>query len=258
MHCRAAAEQGDRAVGVDGGEVAGHRPAHAVGIGREGGRGLGLVLVVAERDVAAAGEAADLRPGATGRRSSSSTFSSGLTVKRRAPPSALMPPGTHLRRAVAVHHLDVRDLGLDRLLHRRREHATAGAHAVEAGEVALTVGVGEGVGQRAGHGVADDGEAHAPLALDDVPDLVGVEAALGVEDHAGAGEEHVAHAPLGGAVHERRHDHARAGEVLGRAPLLPISSGAVEGAAGPTTRAAEKMSSWRHITPLGMPVVPPV
>ena len=36
-----------------------------------------------------------------------------------------------------------------------------------------------------------------------------------------------------------------------------ISSGEVRGPQA-DERAAEKMSSWRHITPLGMPVVPPV
>ena len=75
-------------------------------------------------------------------------------------------------------------------------------------------------GGRAAHGVADDGEAHAPLALDDVPYLVGVEAALGVEGHAGAGEEHVAHAPLRSTVHQRSDDEAGLVTNAARAVLI--------------------------------------
>ncbi len=44
-------------------------------------------------------------------------------------------------------------------------------------------------------------------------------------------------------------------------PMRPASSTAVAiGAAPqpPPPMAAKKMSSWRHMTPLGMPVVPPV
>ena len=57
---RPAAEQGDGAVGLDGGEVARHDPPHAVGVVQERGRGLALVLVVAEGDVAPLGEPPDL------------------------------------------------------------------------------------------------------------------------------------------------------------------------------------------------------
>ena len=55
---RAAAEQRDRAVVLDAGVVARHRPPHAVDH-RERRRGLLRVLVVPERDAAAAGELAD-------------------------------------------------------------------------------------------------------------------------------------------------------------------------------------------------------
>ena len=55
---RAPAEQGDRAVLLDGGEVAGDGVAGAVGAGDEGLGRLDLVLVVAERDVALAGDLA--------------------------------------------------------------------------------------------------------------------------------------------------------------------------------------------------------
>src|SRR5690606_8101592 len=57
---RAAAEQGDRAVFLEPGEVARHHVAAAIGPGDEGGCGLLRVLVVPDRDVAAAGQAADL------------------------------------------------------------------------------------------------------------------------------------------------------------------------------------------------------
>src|SRR5699024_11192130 len=57
---RAAAEHGDGAVGLDAGVVAGNGVALAV-IGAEGLGGLGLVLVVAERDVAGARDLADDR-----------------------------------------------------------------------------------------------------------------------------------------------------------------------------------------------------
>src|SRR3546814_7263641 len=50
---RVPAQQGDRAVRLRPGEVAGHGPAHAVRIGGEGGRGLRIVVPVAERHVAA-------------------------------------------------------------------------------------------------------------------------------------------------------------------------------------------------------------
>ena len=55
----AAAEQRHRAVGLDPGEVAGHRVPLAVHLG-EHRRGLDRVLVVAERHVPAPGEPADL------------------------------------------------------------------------------------------------------------------------------------------------------------------------------------------------------
>ena len=57
---RTAAEQRDAAVGLDRGVVAGDRPALAFDVGDERGRGLLGVAVVAERDVAAAREPADL------------------------------------------------------------------------------------------------------------------------------------------------------------------------------------------------------
>ena len=79
---RAAAEHGDRAVGLDRGHVAGHRPAHAVD-DRERGRRLLGVLVVAERMwPRRASRPTTPDPGATGRRSSSSTVVSSFTAKR--------------------------------------------------------------------------------------------------------------------------------------------------------------------------------
>ena len=80
MRDRAPAEQGDRAVGLDGGEVAGHDVAHAVDGDEDLGR-LDRVVVVADGDVA---ERAILpitpEPGSTGFRSSSKTTVSPRTV----------------------------------------------------------------------------------------------------------------------------------------------------------------------------------
>ncbi len=54
--------------------------------------------------------------------------------------------------------------------------------------------------------------------------------------------------------------HAGRQRVRPAAALSAISSGAAMArpAKSPPPKAPKKMSSWRHMTPFGMPVVPPV
>ena len=82
----------------------------------------------------------------------------------------------------------------------------------------------ERVGERAGHGVADERDGRHALALDEPPDLVGVEALARLKDELAAGEEANKAAPLSRAVNERggrQHVHREAlgervlGELLG-------------------------------------------
>ena len=75
-------------------------------------------------------------------------------------------------------------------------------------------------------------------------------------------EQAAERAPLRGAVHQRRdHDRGRLdGRVGGR---LSRQLGTRRSMRSPVTKSmpppsAQNTSSWRHITPLGMPVVPPV
>ena len=63
--------------------------------------------------------------------------------------------------------------------------------------------MGEGVDERARHRVADERDDVHAFPLDEVPDLVGVEAAAGVQDDGVAAEQRDEQRPLRVAVHER-------------------------------------------------------
>ncbi len=97
------------------------------------------------------------------------------------------------------------ELGQEPLLDRGRERGAAVAHAEQrAGVVAAAL---ELLDQRPGDGVAHDGEGAAPLALDRLPRLGGIEPAGVRREHervpvVEADERH----PLGGPVHQRRQD----------------------------------------------------
>ena len=96
------------------------------------------------------------------------------------------------------------------------------------------------------------------LAFDDGPDLVGVEAPLGVQGRRRPPAKSMLHMPhwaapcmSGATIRQGR------AKSSGRDLLLDLL-GLAESAPQAAERAAKKMSSWRHITPFGMPVVPPV
>ena len=109
------------------------------------------------------------------------------------------------------------------------------------------------VEQRPGERVADDQQEVQPLALDQPPDVGGVEA-LGDRLHEdGAAEVPRAEAhPVPGAVHERRREQ-RLQPAVGRGDDLLERVGAAE-----PPKHSTLASPLRHSTPFGMPVVPPV
>ena len=91
-------------------------------------------------------------------------------------------------------------------------------------------------------------------------DFVGVEFALrGWEYDRLAGGERGHDSPLRGAVHERRQGEDLGARVLGR-PLGDLVVGAVTSPVYMFRPPNDvmKMSCWRHSTPFGIPVVPPV
>ena len=174
---RAAAQQGDAPVVLDGGEVAGHRVAPAVGGHHEGGRRLGLVLVVADGDVAAPGHPADhaRSPARPGCRSSSSTTVSSPGDTVGPPPfmavsslaTVRMPVKPALGGADGVGQHQVREPLEEAVLDRRREHRGARADADEAGQVELLAArlhLVERLDEGPAHGVAHDQDGVDPVA----------------------------------------------------------------------------------------------
>ena len=159
--------------------------------------------------------------------STSSRFSSKTTVS---PSRCTVGPALHGRVAGGDHrHAVVAALGgadgvgddevgqvLEELvLDRAREERGRGHDGEQRGEVVVGPGVVQRLDQRLAHGVAGDHDRVDPLVADQPPDLVRVE--LGHEDDLGADEALAHDAPLGGAVHERRHRqvHQAAAGTLG-------------------------------------------
>ena len=92
------------------------------------------------------------------------------------------------------------------------------------------------------------------LALGHPEDLRGVEAAGVVVEHDGRAQVQAGEGgPLGGGVHQRRH---REPARPGRRATAAANDSAVVCSLPPMPDT--KMSAWRHSTPLGRPVVPPV
>ena len=117
----------------------------------------------------------------------------------------------------------------------------------------------ERVDERTAHSVAgDDHRVHA-LRLEDVPDALGAEPP---DEDEGAAEEPLAEGrDLACAVHQRR-DHAedqrrRAGRGLFGAVVL-VRGALTKLPHVDPLREAEEDVSLRHMTPFGIPVVPPV
>ena len=179
---RAAPEQRERAVGLDGGVVAGHRVALALEHDEGGGR-LGLVLVVADRLPAAHGHPAGLA-GAGLHLAAVVGDHLGVLADGELGRGARAGRGAHrlahaerLGRGEGVddHHPGV--VGEQRLLGRLAEHHARARDDHEAREVVLAGRRVEGPHHRLGEGVADDGDRVHRLALDGGEQLVDVEVA---------------------------------------------------------------------------------
>ena len=97
MHCEPRPEEADGAVLLEDGLVAGQGVPHPGGPGDEGGGRLLGVLVVLERDVAAAGQPALARPGATSLNSGSSTTVSRAALTVGPPPLFWVSPLATIR-----------------------------------------------------------------------------------------------------------------------------------------------------------------
>ena len=117
------------------------------------------------------------------------------------------------------------------------------------------------VAEGPGEGVAHDARIRDPLAVDRVEDRGGSSwvTTSGKTSVPPPGEHAEGH-PLRGAVHERRqHGSARSPRCARAwsASRLEVEYVDAGRTASPPI-VGVKMSSWRHSTPLGMPVVPPV
>ena len=104
--------------------------------------------------------------------------------------------------------------------------------------------------------------ALALCALDLAPQLAGVEAARRQRDDAAAEVHGDERRELAGAVHQRAGRQHRRGPGAsgrcGRPARRCDAAGGTPSSALPPAPSTLNRSSWRHITPLGMPVVPPV
>jgi hypothetical protein len=96
-------------------------------------------------------------------------------------------------------------VGLEGLPDTWREDPAPGGHEHERREVvaAVAAAVAQRVEEGAGDGVADDGQGHDPLVLDQAPDVVRVQAGRHRQHQASAAEDRPQCGPLAGAVHER-------------------------------------------------------
>ena len=116
----------------------------------------------------------------------------------------------------------------------------------------------ERVEHRPGEGVAHDDHEVRLVALHQLPERERIEVMLGGNDDGSAGVQRAEGHPVRGPVHEgARGDAPRARARVHRSAII---SGVVIGLPPPPAppSAPKKTSSWRHMTPLGMPVVPPV
>ncbi len=164
-----------------------------------------------------------------------------------------------LRRADAVDDDGVRQ-NVDQALldERRQQRAAVGDHGQRRH---VRDALLDGGDQRPGHGVADHRHHHDLLPLDRADHVVGIQMVDDRrEDDGLPGRERRHHAPLRRAVDQRRQDH-QLGAAGPRRTLATISSS--EPAGSPVMRFRPpndvmKMSCWRHSTPFGIPVVPPV
>ena len=239
-HLRAAAQEAQGAVGVDGGEVAGHRPAPALER-REGLGRLLRVLVVAERQEAGEGQQAAL---AGARLDAPAVLGEGRRIGpegsvagRRRYPQPRTSPGCRTARS--------RPAGI-----------SAGPACSHGSTPCRTSRSGAGWRGSSGRGWLPAAPASAgrrpgrrwrwpaaPHAVDLAPQLAGVQGRQATAPRAEGGE-------LRCAVHQRRGGDGQAPRL---SPRSTISARSPASAASTWNR-----SSSRHITPLGMPVVPPV
>ena len=225
MHHRAAAQQADGAVRPHLGVVARHRVPDAVD-GPEGGRRLGLVLVVAHRDPPAQGQhtarsrarldvpavgvedpdlGAEGEPGGAGR---------GVARRDR----GAHPEG--LRRGEGVDQQHPRVVAEEALLGLLAPHDPRRDDPDQAGQVP-PAGVGvEGGQDGLGEDVAHDDQAVDLLALHGVQELDRIELPGGEGDHPAALAQALEGGEPAGAVHER------AGRQQGHAAAAPFQLGA--------------------------------
>ena len=206
---RAPAEQRDRAVLLQPGEVAGDGVAGAVRCRHEGLGRLLLVLVVAEGDVAAAGQLADLaRPGlhdvevlvehdgVSARRDPGAALHLRVVLRHHQHPVVAA-----LRRPDRVGQHEVGEAGEPAVLDRRGEHRGAGRERHQrAGVVVVGVGL-ELFDEGPSHRIAGHHQRVDPLGVHQPPGLGGVEPG---RQHDRVPREGLAHqSPLAGPVHER-------------------------------------------------------
>ena len=211
-----------RATPVDGNRPIGHEFGHVPGDGvadasddREGGGGLGFVLVIADRDVPAGGQHA--HPAV-------SRFAQGAVVgndhvgrvhgEDRGPVLALAGQCTlpaRLRGTEGIHHQYVGKHGIERLLDRRGQDGPSRPVDQQLRQVELVRSIGlEVVHDRTGIGVAD-GHDHPHLFLCHDPEREPrIEAHVTDEDAVGAREQRRKGDPPAPAVHQRaQSDRAR-------------------------------------------------
>ena len=130
--------------------------------------------------------------------------------------------------------------------------------ADERGEIpAIGLGV-ERAEDRLREGVADDRERGDALTFDRVEEFDRVEVAAGEGDDAAPAAQRAEPGEVAGAVHLRA-GRQEPGTGL-RCSVARTSSSVPSSASGDAGVAVSltARSSWRHITPFGMPVVPPV
>ena len=239
---RPAAEQGDRAVGLDRSEVAGDRPAPALQLD-ERRRRLLRVLVVTDRHVAAARDLADHPRAGLDPRAVVGEHGGVLGGLDRRP--ALhrrvvlrhhrQPVATALGRADRVGHDQVRQALEEVVLHGRREHRGRARQRDERRQVVVGPRVVERLDERPAHRVAGDHHDVDLLLADEAPHVVRIE---GGDEHDLVADERSLHqTPLRRAVHQRcdrQHRHRAVGEAtFDHAPWArdPVAGRQVEPAA---------------------------
>ena len=235
---RVAPEQAQQALLVEAGAVARDRVAHAVHH-RERLRGLRLVLVVAERHGAAAGQPA-LLGGAGLEQPREVGLQHHVAGREREVSRAGATPGhaeLHRLRAALGGAQRVEDAHLgeqleELLLERRGQDGSARGEQLEGGEIVAALA--QLIRERPAEGIAHDRERVDLLALDRRPDVVRVEVArLALHHDRAADVPHVEGHPVRRAVHEgrsrERPDPARLralDDLLERAGIAGVERGA--------------------------------